>query len=59
MTRQEIAKMNPKERNVYQDSLKDYWDLRSTILTHREEGWEEGKEEGIQEGMQKGIEEGR
>ena len=34
----EIAKMKPKERTVYEDSLKDYWDLKSSMETYFKEG---------------------
>ncbi len=42
----EIAGMQPTERTVYEDSLKDYWDLKSSMETY----FKEGKEEGIAEG---------
>jgi predicted transposase/invertase (TIGR01784 family) len=62
----EIARMNPKERSVYEDSLKDYWDLKSAIETYYKEGVEEGRKEGLEEGLaqgekkglEKGLEEG-
>ena len=41
----EIARMDKKERHVYQESLKDYWDLKSAMDTY----FDEGKEEGIKE----------
>lgn len=50
----EIAKMDKKERSIYEESLKDYWDLKGALET----SFKEGKEEGIQEGIQKGIKEG-
>ncbi|MGF1534653.1 MAG: Rpn family recombination-promoting nuclease/putative transposase, partial [Bernardetiaceae bacterium] len=42
----EIAKMDTKERSVYEDSLKDYWDLKSSMETYFNEGKAEGKAEG-------------
>ncbi|WP_375560878.1 Rpn family recombination-promoting nuclease/putative transposase [Bernardetia sp. OM2101] len=55
----EVAKYNKKEQFVYQESLKDYWDLQSVAHTYFSEGKEEGDEEraiktalvGIQEGL--------
>jgi predicted transposase/invertase (TIGR01784 family) len=41
----EIAKMDERERSVYEDSLKDYRDLKSAIDTY----FKEGKTEGILE----------
>ncbi|HMQ48985.1 MAG TPA: hypothetical protein PKA00_06085 [Saprospiraceae bacterium] len=38
--------MKPKERTFYEDSLKDYWDLKSSMETY----FKEGKAEGIAEG---------
>ena len=34
----EIAKMKPKDRTFYEDSLKDYWDLKSSMETYFKEG---------------------
>ncbi|MGF1533431.1 MAG: hypothetical protein ACFCUI_06995, partial [Bernardetiaceae bacterium] len=51
----EIARMKPKERNVYQDSLRDYRDLRNAMETY----FKEGKAEGIAEGKAEGIAEGK
>jgi len=42
----EIAKMNDKERSGYQESLKDYWDLKSSMDTYYKEGFEEGEKRG-------------
>ncbi len=50
----EIARMDDLERHTYQESLKDYRDLKGAIDTSFKEGKEEGKEEGIKEGMKKG-----
>jgi len=40
----EVAKYNKKEQFVYQESLKDYWDLQSVAQTYFSEGVEEGDE---------------
>ncbi|WP_291723014.1 hypothetical protein [Bernardetia sp.] len=36
----EIAKMDKNERHVYQESLKDYWDLKSAMDTYFDDGKE-------------------
>lgn len=54
----EIARMKPKERNVYQDSLRDYRDLRNAMETYFKEGKAEGIAEGKAEGIAKGKAEG-
>ncbi len=46
----EIAKMDEKERNIYEDSLKDYRDLKSTLDTYLEEGRREGIKQGTEQG---------
>lgn len=55
----EIAKMKPKERTFYEDSLKDYWDLKSSMETYFKEGREEGKAEGRAQGLAEGKAEGK
>ena len=40
----EISRMDSKEQAVYQESLKEYWDLKSAMETYFEEGREEGRE---------------
>lgn len=55
----EVAQYDKKEQFVYQESLKDYWDLKSSMETYFMEGKEEGRELGRQEGRQEGIEEGK
>ncbi|MDW8211466.1 MAG: hypothetical protein RMJ44_10290, partial [Cytophagales bacterium] len=51
-----------QERELYEDSLKYYRDVKNTIDTAREEGFneglEKGREEGIKEGIERGIKEG-
>lgn len=51
--------MNERERSVYEDSLKDYWDLKSAIDTYLKEGREEGREEGRIQGREEGRQEGQ
>ncbi|MEO1652140.1 MAG: Rpn family recombination-promoting nuclease/putative transposase [Bacteroidota bacterium] len=46
----EIANMNNKEQSVYQDSLKDYRDLKSAIDTYYKEGFEKGEKVGEKRG---------
>ncbi|MCI5132095.1 MAG: hypothetical protein D3904_11375, partial [Candidatus Electrothrix sp. EH2] len=48
----EIACYNEAEQRDYQESLKDYWDLKSAIDTYYEEGRAAGKAEGQQERTQ-------
>lgn len=55
----EIANMNEKDRSVYQESLKDYWDLKSAMNTYYKDGKEEGLEEGLEKGRKEGLQEGR
>jgi predicted transposase/invertase (TIGR01784 family) len=53
----EIAKLDPKEMEEYQKSLKDYWDEYANITTAKNEGREEGRQEGIMIGEEKGRQE--
>ena len=41
----EISRMDSKEQAVYQESLKEYWDLKSAMETYFEEGKEEGRQD--------------
>ncbi len=52
----EIARMQPKERFIYEDSLKDYWDLKSSMKTYFREGKEEGKKEIALAMLKEGVE---
>lgn len=45
----EIAKFTPKEKELYEESLKYYRDLKNVVDTSKEEGREEGREEGKKE----------
>ncbi|XCN74237.1 MAG: Rpn family recombination-promoting nuclease/putative transposase [Candidatus Electrothrix aestuarii] len=55
----EIARYNEAEQRDYQESLKDYWDLKSAIDTYYEEGKAEGLQEKTREivinGLQQGV----
>ena len=59
----EIAKYNPAERRMYEESRKEYWDYTSTLQTAenkgRAEGRIEGRAEGLAEGIEKGLAEGQ
>ncbi len=59
----EIARLDRNELAVYQDSLKDYRDLKSAMDTYfaegKEEGLLEGKKEGLLEGKKEGLLEGK
>ena len=39
----EISRMDSREQAVYQESLKEYWDLKSAMETYYEDGIEEGR----------------
>lgn len=47
----EIAKLNKKDMETYEQSMKEYRDYKNTISTAREEG--------VLEGLKKGLEKGR
>jgi predicted transposase/invertase (TIGR01784 family) len=53
------AALSPRERMLYEVSLKSARDAYAEIMSARQKGLEEGIEEGRQEGRQEGIEEGR
>jgi len=54
----EIARFTPAQVKSYEDSLKYYRDLKNSLDTAREEGFEEGFVEGIEQGKQEGFVEG-
>lgn len=58
-----IAQLPPEERQVYENSLKDYRDFMSSQQTAHwdgyREGIEEGKQLGLEEGKQLGLDEGK
>ena len=45
----EIAKYNPAERRLYEESRKEYWDYTSTLQTAENKGRAEGSAEGKRE----------
>ncbi|TXB58093.1 Rpn family recombination-promoting nuclease/putative transposase [Phaeodactylibacter luteus] len=51
----EIAKFTPEEREVYEESLKHYRDLKNVVDTSREEGIEEGIKEVAKRMKAKGM----
>jgi len=53
----EIARMEPQDRTFYEDSLKDYRDLKAAMDTSFKEGKVEGIAEGIAKGMAQGMRE--
>jgi len=55
----EIEKLDKKEKETYEDSLKIYRDLKNVIDTSFEDGVEQGIQQGIQQGMEKGKLEGK
>ncbi|MDR3328275.1 MAG: Rpn family recombination-promoting nuclease/putative transposase [Prevotellaceae bacterium] len=58
-TTAEIAKFTPTEQMAYDESLKNYRDLKNVIDTAVQEAKAEGKAEGIIEGKAEGIIEGK
>ncbi|MCI5165842.1 MAG: Rpn family recombination-promoting nuclease/putative transposase [Candidatus Electrothrix sp. GM3_4] len=54
----EIAKFDEAEQQDYQESLKDYWDLKSAIDTYFEEGKAVGKIERDREIVRNGLKQG-
>ena len=59
----EIAKFTPNELREYEDSLKAYRDIKNSLDTALEQGFERGMEKGhakgLEEGRKKGLAEGR
>ena len=53
----QVAQLPSAERQVYENSLKDYRDFMSAQDTAHLEGYQEGIEEGLEKGKQLGIEE--
>ena len=54
----EIAKFTPKERDIYESSLKYYRDLNNVVDTANQEGRKQGREEGREEGRKEGLRQG-
>ena len=55
----EIARFTPDESRIYEESLKQYRDLRNVVSSAERRGREEGREEGRAEGRTEGIEENK
>jgi len=55
----EIAKYKPKERQNYEQSLKEYRDLENSLELKYEKGKKEGRKEGRREGRREGRIEGK
>jgi len=55
----EIARFTPDESRIYEESLKQYRDLRNVVSSAERRGREEGREEGRAEGRAEGIEENK
>lgn len=53
------AALSPRERLLYEASLKSARDAYAEIMSAREKGLAEGREEGREEGRQEGVKEGR
>ncbi|MBR6104500.1 MAG: hypothetical protein IKP81_05555, partial [Paludibacteraceae bacterium] len=58
----EIASYNPDERSIYEESLKNLWDLNNCLDAAKrnghDEGFAEGRAEGRAEGEAIGLEKG-
>ncbi|MFI0400564.1 MAG: Rpn family recombination-promoting nuclease/putative transposase, partial [Thiolinea sp.] len=55
----QVAQLPAEERQVYENSLKDYRDFMSAQDTAHLEGYQEGELVGIEKGKQMGLEEGK
>ena len=53
----DVASMSPKERELYDNSVKVYRDYLVTMDAAEKEGIKKGMEEGMKEGLKKGREE--
>ncbi len=53
----EIAKFNPEETKLYEESINAYRDIVNAINTAKKDGYAEGREEGLAEGREAGIKE--
>lgn len=51
----EISRMKPKDRRVYENSLKDYWDLKSSMDTYYNEGKAERNLEIAKSALNEGL----
>ncbi|MCV6636683.1 Rpn family recombination-promoting nuclease/putative transposase, partial [Candidatus Albibeggiatoa sp. nov. NOAA] len=55
----EITKLDQKSFDEYQDSLKVYWDLKSSMDSYYLDGKKDGLEEGLEKGLEEGLEKGK
>ena len=55
----EIAKFTPIELREYEDSLKAYRDIKNSLDTALEQGFERGHEQGFKQGREQGFKKGR
>ena len=51
----EIAKFTRTQANYYEESLKQYRDIKNSFDTAREEGMADGLKKGMEKGMEKGL----
>ena len=54
----DVASMSPKERELYDNSVKVYRDYLVTMDAAEKEGIKKGMEEGLKKGLEEGLEEG-
>lgn len=54
----DVASMSPKERELYDNSVKVYRDYLVTMDAAEKEGIKKGMEEGLKEGMKEGLKKG-
>ena len=55
----DVASMSPKERELYDNSVKVYRDYLVTMDAAEKEGIKKGMEKGMEEGMKEGMKKGR
>jgi len=53
----ELVNLEKKDRKAYEESLKNYRDLKNVLHSSEEKGFEMGKQVGVEEGRQLGVEE--
>jgi flagellar biosynthesis/type III secretory pathway protein FliH len=54
----DVASMSPKERELYDNSVKVYRDYLVTMDAAEKEGIKKGMKEGLKKGLEEGLEEG-
>lgn len=55
----ELVNLEKKDRKAYEESLKNYRDLKNALDSSEIKGFEKGIEKGIEQGIEKGIEQGK